>query len=135
MLKALQKFIFMFLIISAAAALTGYVTYRSTSKALRAEYQTATARAAQGDERRQAAKPAEAAKSVSSAPLKIESYLVRLEGSTLSVYANRSNKEEFLYNEEIYVNDLSPTDREMLENGVCLKSASELTGFMENFTS
>ncbi len=64
-----------------------------------------------------------------------EYYLVRLEGDALEVYVAHSGKEEFLYNREIYKNDLSESDLKMLCNGVKLESASELTAFIENFTS
>ena len=64
-----------------------------------------------------------------------EYYLVCLEGETLNVYVSHGGKEEFLYNREIYKNDLSQEDVEILEAGVKLTSASQLTGFVENFTS
>jgi hypothetical protein len=64
-----------------------------------------------------------------------EYYLVRLQGDELEVYVAYSGKEEFLYNRAVYKNDLSDSDLRMLRNGVVLGSASELTAFIENFTS
>ncbi len=64
-----------------------------------------------------------------------EHYLVRLEGDSLEIHVVHSGKEEFLYNRKIYINDLSERDLEMLNSGVRLESASELTAFIENFTS
>lgn len=65
----------------------------------------------------------------------LEYYMVRLEGTTLGVYVAYDGKEEFLYHENVYKNDLSAEDMQMLQSGVKLLSIPELTGFMENFTS
>ena len=68
-------------------------------------------------------------------PTHFEYYTVRLEGSCLGVYATHNGSEEFLYNEAIYKNDLSPEDINLLSTGVNLNNSAELTEFLENFTS
>ncbi len=68
-------------------------------------------------------------------PTQFEYYTVRLEGSCLGVYATHNGAEEFLYNETIYKNDLSPEDISLLSTGVNLNNSAELTEFLENFTS
>ena len=62
-------------------------------------------------------------------------YTVRLEGEMLGVYASHSGKEEFLYDIEVYPSNLSQSDVVLLSGGVRLKTLSELTGFMEDYTS
>lgn len=66
---------------------------------------------------------------------KLDYYIVRLEGEALGVYASFGGREEFLYNKDVYKANLSQSDIELLSSGVKLNSPSELTGFMENYTS
>ncbi len=72
-------------------------------------------------------------KTVSTA--EFESYIVRLEDNEICVYALSNKSEEFLYSTNIYRPNLSPEDIRMLSSGVTLDTSSELTGFMENYTS
>lgn len=65
----------------------------------------------------------------------IDFYIVRLEGDNLNVYASNGENEEFLYNTTIYTNNLSAEDISLLSSGVTLKNSSQLTGFMEDYTS
>ena len=67
--------------------------------------------------------------------VQFEYYVVRLEGDDLSIYVVHNENEEFLYTEKVYKNSLSAQDLALLEAGVKLNSSSELTGFLENFTS
>lgn len=62
-------------------------------------------------------------------------YIVRLEGRFLGVYVSGSRGEELLYSEPVSVADLSADDERLLKAGVWLKTTSELTEFIENFTS
>lgn len=65
----------------------------------------------------------------------IDFYIVRLEGDNLNVYASTGENEEFLYNTTIYTSNLSAEDISLLSSGVTLKNSSQLTGFMEDYTS
>ena len=62
-------------------------------------------------------------------------YMVRLEGETLGVYATFSEREDFLYNAEVYRTNLSGEDIRLLTSGVRLESHAELTSFIEDYTS
>ncbi len=62
-------------------------------------------------------------------------YTVRLEGETLGVYAAFSEREDFLYNAEIYRTNLSAEDIRLLTSGVRLQNHAELTSFIEDYTS
>ncbi len=64
-----------------------------------------------------------------------EYYTVRLEDEKICVYALIEGREEFLYSVDVYSPDLPEGDRVLLESGVRLKNASELTAFMEDYTS
>ncbi len=64
-----------------------------------------------------------------------EYYTVRLENEKICVYALIEGKEEFLYSVDVYGPDLPQGDKLLLEGGVRLKNASELTAFMEDYTS
>ncbi len=67
--------------------------------------------------------------------MEFESYIVRLEDSEICVYALSNHTEEFLYSTNIYRPNLSNEDIVLLTSGVTLNTSSELTGFMENYTS
>ncbi len=67
--------------------------------------------------------------------MEFESYIVRLEDNSICVYALTNQTQEFLYSADIYRPDLSAEDIRLLSSGVTLNTASELTGFMENYTS
>ena len=67
--------------------------------------------------------------------MEFESYIVRLEENAICVYALSNQTEEFLYSTDIYRPNLSDEDIRLLSSGVTLDTSSELTGFMENYTS
>ena len=62
-------------------------------------------------------------------------YTVRLEGETLGVYASFSEREDFLYNAEVYKTNLSAEDITLLTAGIRLDSHADLTSFIEDYTS
>ena len=62
-------------------------------------------------------------------------YLVRLEGETLGVYARFSEREDFLYNADVYKTNLSSEDIRLLTSGVKLENRAALTSFIEDYTS
>ena len=64
-----------------------------------------------------------------------EYYTVRLENEKICVYALIEGREEFLYSVDVYGPDLPQGDKLLLEGGVRLENASELTAFMEDYTS
>ncbi|MEG2669359.1 MAG: hypothetical protein RR957_02750, partial [Oscillospiraceae bacterium] len=65
----------------------------------------------------------------------IDHYLARLDGDVVSVYICGNFGEEFLYNLDVYLNDLPKGDIEKLKAGVVLKTKQELTSFEEDYTS
>lgn len=134
MIKTIGKMLVGFMLMLAVAAGSGYISYRVTSNILRREMadnsNTELVSAKQQEPVRLKDEDAEAYNAVS-----FDYYIVRLEGENLGVYASGNGREEFLYNEDIFINDLSAGDLELLQKGVTLMNLSELTGFMENFTS
>ena len=62
-------------------------------------------------------------------------YMVRLEGETLGVYAQFSEREDFLYNAEVYKTNLSAEDIRLLTSGIRLESHADLVSFIEDYTS
>ncbi len=136
MLKTASKFILLLILLIAVAGVSGYLSYVVTSNILRTET-LATEKAGESEihagARENAKEKGSSAKD--NTHIQLDHYIVRLEGEELSVYASSDGREEFLYNEPIYVNDLSAEDIEILQSGVNLDSSSELTGFIENFTS
>lgn len=62
-------------------------------------------------------------------------YLARLEGNTVKIYICGSAGESFLYNLNVYVNDIPQQDQEALRRGVILKNKQELTSFEEDYNS
>ena len=76
-----------------------------------------------------------AAKDPTPEPSEVATYIVRLEGDSLNVYASNGENEEFLYNTTVYTSNLTPEDISLLSSGVTLSSPSQLTGFMEDYTS
>lgn len=137
MMKSIGRFFLFFAVMLVVAAGSGCITYFVTLNMLKDSIPPETRVAAVkadssgvngGTEVSAAAAPEDK-------PMSLDFYVVRLEGENLSVYASCSGREEFLYNEPIYVSDLSEEDQKLLKNGVRLKSSSELTGFLENFTS
>lgn len=138
-MRKIASFLMLFTIVCATAALSGYISYTATVKMMN-EKQRAYEVSAEDKARSDASAAPDKEKSApaaSNTPVvtNAEYYLVRLEGETLGVYACDSEKEEFLYNEQIYTSDLSEQDYETLEKGVRLNGVAALTGFLENFTS
>ena len=134
MLKVASKFILLLILLIAVAGVSAYLSYVVTSNVLQAE----TVAIEKADNTQNNTKVREGEKGLSpkdNTHIQLDHYIVRLEGEELSVYASSDGKEEFLYNEPVYVNDLSAEDIETLKNGVNLDDSSELTGFIENFTS
>lgn len=62
-------------------------------------------------------------------------YTIRLEGETINVYAAFGEREDFLYNAEVYKSNLSHEDIQLLSSGVKLESHADLTSFIEDYTS
>lgn len=136
MLKTTFKILIMFVLLAFVGVATGLVTYTVTRRML--EEQSISARETeniQSTENETVSVGSDAEPEEKASATGFEYYLVRLEGEELNIYVSHSGKEEFLYNREIYQNDLSDQDRLMLEEGVQLRSPSALTGFIENFTS
>lgn len=136
MLKTTFKVIMLFVLLALVAVATGLATYTVTRNML--EEQLAHARQTSAPQQITETDNGDGesnAQGKESQAERDEYYLVRLEGDALEVYVAHSGKEEFLYNREVYKNDLSQRDLEMLYSGVMLESAAELTAFIENFTS
>lgn len=135
MLKSISRFLLFFVIMLAVAAAAGCITYLITLNSLKASVSQTPRPATVSANTAAAADVSASAPKETEAPMKFDYYIVRLEGENLGVYASCGGREEFLYNENIYLGDLSDGDRTLLQNGVTLKNSSELTAFMENFTS
>ena len=136
MLKTTFKVIMLFVLLVLVAVATGLATYTVTRNMV--EEQLVNARQTSAPRQITETDNGDGESNTQEKEAQTESdeyYLVRLEGNALEVYVAHSGKEEFLYNREIYKNDLSRKDLEMLHSGVMLESASELTAFIENFTS
>ena len=135
MLKTTFKVIMLFVLLALVAVATGLATYTVTKNMI--EEQHAHARQTSAPQRITETDSSERESDNPGTTTRKEDeyYLVRLEGDALEVYVAHSGKEEFLYNRKVYKNDLSERDLEMLYSGVMLESASELTAFIENFTS
>ncbi len=136
MLKTTFKVIMLFVLLVFVAVATGLATYTITRNMIEEQnayaHQTSAIHQitnADNDKSKSTVQGEEAQTE------KDEYYLVRLEGDSLEIYVVHSGREEFLYNRKVYKNDLSARDLEMLYSGVRLESASELTAFIENFTS
>ena len=135
MLKTTAKIFLIFILLITVAVATGFVTYTLT-KRIAEENLVETAEAAAS--KNSADKSEATSLSVPASepvPVPSEYYTVRLEGATVGVYVTNDGKEEFLYHANVYQSDLSADDLTMLKQGVKLMSLSELTGFIENFTS
>lgn len=133
MFKTVSRFILLLVVLVFVAGVSGYLSYVVTSNILSAEADLAEN--IEKTPRKATDKKTSEDENPQNHHLSLDFYIVRLEGQELSVYASSDGEEEFLYNEPIYVNDLSAEDIETLRSGVNLKSSSELTGFIENFTS
>ena len=135
MLKTSAKILLVFVLLVAVALVTGYVTYNLTGRV--AEERPAETVKASVNEMKSEEQliPLRSKEKTEEQGNSDEHYTVRLEGTTLGVYVINDGKEEFLYHADVYKNDLSDEDLRLLRKGVELKDMSELTGFIENFTS
>ncbi len=130
MLKSVFRFVLLFAlaaIISAAAASLAYII---TKNALAEKDNTTIRSIPQANDSVYASAGEKA-----SPTMEFVSYTVRLEDSSICVYAVCNQTEEFLYSTDIYRPNLSSEDITLLTAGVTLNTSSELTGFMENYTS
>lgn len=134
MLKTSAKIFLVFILLAVVALATGYVTYTLT-KRVAEENIVETVEAAPEDQNSEPIRKTTAEHTTETKELSPEFYTVRLEGTTLGVYVTNDGKEEFLYHADVYKNDLSSEDLNLLQQGVKLMDMSELTGFIENFTS
>ncbi len=129
MLKSTFRFVLLFVataLISAAAASSAYFITKNTLAQNDANPNPVTIEASQ---------PTTVSDKKAPATMEFESYIVRLEDSEICVYALSNQTEEFLYSTDIYRPNLSAEDIKLLSTGVTLDTSSELTGFMENYTS
>ncbi len=135
MLKTTAKIFLIFILLVTVAVATGFVTYTLT-KRIAEENLVETAEAATSkDATNESDADTLSVPTSEPVPVPSEYYTVRLEGATVGVYVINDGKEEFLYHANVYQSDLSADDLTMLKQGVKLMSLSELTGFIENFTS
>ncbi len=136
MFKSITRFFLLLSLLVIISSSAGILSYVITSNILKADVksnQTTNPESIQNQTKAINRQTNNAIKETSS--VGFEFYTVRLEGETLSIYASANGKEEFLYTESVYINDLSSSDIEILKNGVTLSTHSELTSFIENFTS
>ena len=128
MLKLWVKNTLLFFVVIAISTFAGWCAYtvtRNNQEDYAAQVSAAGAR--QSDEKMEP--------QAEGASVDFEHYTVRLEGEKICVYAQKADREEFLYSVDVYRPDLSEGDKTLLESGVILKSSSALTAFMENYTS
>lgn len=133
MLKTTFKVLMLFLLMVVVAVSTGLATYNITKNII--EEESVTQASALSQNKETSSRRATEVRRSEADKEKLEYYLVRLEGENLEIYASRGGEEEFLYSREVYSRDLSENDLETLSRGVKLQDISELTGFIENFTS
>jgi Na+-translocating ferredoxin:NAD+ oxidoreductase RnfG subunit len=132
MLKTVTKYVFVFTLtaaISACAASAAYIVTRNII-----EKNEAASAQEQSIKSNYFPKEISEDQNVKSSS-QIDYYVVKLEGQCLDVYSSKSGQEEFLYSKDIYRSNLSETDIKLLNKGVKLNSAAELTGFIEDYTS
>ncbi len=136
MLKTSVKVFLLFTLLVATSLTTGFVTYTVTKRIIEEKAVTAQ-KSAEPYTRTETTVPTQKSdlEAEKDTAVQFEYYIVRLEGNDLSVYVSHNGAEEFLYTERVYKNNLSSQDISTLEAGVKLNNSSELTGFIENFTS
>lgn len=134
MLKTSAKIFLLFILLVTVALATGFVTYTLTKRVAEENSISAVETVSAETVKPTAADKPQEQKSDTDSSLS-ESYIVRLEGTTLGVYVTDNGTEEFLYHTNVYKSDLSEEDLKLLQDGVRLMNLSELTGFIENFTS
>ncbi len=129
MLKSTFRYVLLFFataLISAAAASSAYFITKNVLADKGAKHEPAII---------EASRPQAEADIKTPDTMEFESYMVRLDGNSICVYALSNHSEEFLYSTDIYRANLSAEDIRLLSSGVTLDTYSELTGFMENYTS
>ncbi len=129
MLKSTFRFVLLFVITALVSAAAASSAYFITKNVLDEDTQALTSHTAEASRLQTA--PTDKA----SDAMEFESYIVRLEDNSICVYALSNHTEEFLYSTDIYRPNLSAEDIRLLSSGVTLDTSSELTGFMENYTS
>ncbi len=129
MLKSTFRFVLLFVATALISAIAASSSYFITKNILEKK-NISPAPASVNTIRTRAESQAE-----TSAPMEFSSYIVRLEDDAICVYTLSNQTEEFLYSTDIYRPNLSAEDIRLLTSGVTLDTASELTGFMENYTS
>lgn len=135
MLKTSAKIFLVFVLLVVVALATGFVTYILTRRVSEEDSVKTVEAAETEDEKTETVEVTVSEREPQDGDISQEYYTVRLEGTTLGVYAINDGKEEFLYHADVYKNDLSADDLVLLQQGVKLMNMSELTGFIENFTS
>lgn len=135
MLKTTAKIFLIFILLITVAVATGFVTYTLTKRIAEENLVETAEAAASKDSADKSEATSLSVPASEPVPVPSEYYTVRLEGATVGVYVTNDGKEEFLYHANVYQSDLSADDLTMLKQGVKLMSLSELTGFIENFTS
>ncbi|MDO5311679.1 MAG: hypothetical protein Q4E94_07195, partial [Clostridia bacterium] len=64
-----------------------------------------------------------------------ESYIARIDGDVLAIYAVTDGREEFLYNLNVRIQDISESEKRLLRDGVAIADRQALASFEEDFTS
>ncbi len=134
MLKTTAKIFLIFVLLVSVAAATGFVTYNLTKGVAEDDGGAAIRQVSAETPPEDDLGVLPVGSGVEAMP-ETEYYVVRLEGTTLGIYVAAEGKEEFLYHADVYKNNLSADDLKLLQDGVKLMNISELTGFIENFTS
>lgn len=135
MLKTSVKIFLVFILIAVVALATGFATYKLTKRVAEEQTVETVQTVAAEEAPTQHIRETSGSKTSEDNESQSEYFTVRLEGTTLGVYLINDGKEEFLYHADVYKNDLSADDLKLLQQGVKLMDMSELTGFIENFTS
>ncbi len=64
-----------------------------------------------------------------------ESYIARIDGDVLAIYAVTDGREKFLYNLNVRIQDISESEKRLLRDGVTIADKQALASFEEDFTS
>lgn len=62
-------------------------------------------------------------------------YIARIDGDALAIYAVTDGREEFLYNLNVRIQDISEDEQRLLREGITLADKQALASFEEDFTS
>ncbi|MGN0180213.1 MAG: hypothetical protein ACI4DY_12395 [Monoglobaceae bacterium] len=113
-------------VVIAAYVSFAYVYRRAEDRAARALLTVDTPAAAESSENPTAAGAAGSA---------AESYIARIDGDALAIYAVSDGREKFLYNLNVRIQDISESEQRLLKDGVTLADRQALASFEEDFTS